>query len=184
MRYDVAGVQASAMGMESYKDVFITGAEQIIVDPETEASLVYVDEDALTTTLDLPTGAVSDTILLRFVATDTASAPADYASAGHGFDLSAIDFGETLPGFTFLKPVTVTINYADPDVAGLQEDTLLLFYWDGNQWLDAATTCTPNSTYLRDLDANRISLPICHLSSFGLFAEPKIWQFLPFVVRK
>ena len=122
--------------------------------------------------------------MLRFVATDTTSAPAGYASAGHGFDLSAIDFGETLPGFTFLKPVTVTINYADPDVAGLQEDTLRLFYWDGSQWLDAATTCTPNSTYRRDLDANRISLPICHLSTFGLFAEPKIWQFLPFVVRK
>ena len=45
LRYDVTGVQPSAMGMETYQDAFITGAEQIIVDPETEASLVYIDEE-------------------------------------------------------------------------------------------------------------------------------------------
>ena len=103
LRYDVTGVQPSAMGMETYQDAFITGAEQIIVDPETEASLVYIDEDSLPTILELPAGAVSETILLRFVVTETGSAPDGYASAAHGFDLSAIDFGETLPGFTFLR---------------------------------------------------------------------------------
>jgi peptide/nickel transport system substrate-binding protein len=181
---NVAGVQAVPLGMESYAQVFLTGAEQIIVDPETETSLVYFDEQSLTTTLDLPVGAVSETVLLRFVVTDTTSVPEGYAGAKHDFELSAIDFGEVIPGFAFLEPVTLSIYYADADVGNLHEETLRLFYWDETGWLDAATTCEPDSEYVRDLEANFISLPICHLSTFGLFGEPQIRQFLPFVARK
>lgn len=184
LRYDVAGVQASPLGAEIYKDASFPGAEQIVVDPETEGSLVYYDDHSLPTILEIPAGAVSETILLRYVVTETASAPVGFGSARHTFDLAATRGGEPLPGFTFLQPVTITIFYDNSDVWGLKEETLLLFYWDGSAWLDAATTCAPPSAYTRDLGTNRLSLPICHLSIFGLFGERQIRTFLPLVIRK
>ncbi len=59
----------------------------------------------------------------------------------------------------------------------------MLYYWDGAAWVDAATTCTPHSTYTRNLAANQISLPVCHLTQFALFGRPTPGLYLPLVTR-
>jgi hypothetical protein len=69
---------------------------------------------------------------------------------------------------TLNKPVTITIQYRDSDIAGLVEDNLRLYYWTGSYWQDAATTCTPVSTYITDTVANMLQVPICHLSRYGM----------------
>jgi hypothetical protein len=69
---------------------------------------------------------------------------------------------------TFQKPVTITIYYSDADIAGLNEDTLRLYYWTGSYWQDAATTCLPASTYITDTTTNLLQVPICHLSRYGM----------------
>jgi hypothetical protein len=67
----------------------------------------------------------------------------------------------------FDQPVTITIHYSDSDVVGI-EDNLILYYWTGSAWADAATTCSPTSTYVRDIDNNVLQVEICHLSQFAL----------------
>jgi hypothetical protein len=80
-----------------------------------------------------------------------------------------------------LKPVIVTIHYTDAEIQGIDEDTLILNYWDGNTWVDAAC-----GAYDRHPEANWLSVPICHLSQFGLMGEVKIgtsYVYIPFVRR-
>jgi hypothetical protein len=86
------------------------------------------------------------------------------------------DGGDALPGqitavadtFPFLRPISLTLTYIDSQIPGLDENTLILTYWDGSQWLDAATTCPNPFPYVRDPANNQITLQICHLSRFGM----------------
>jgi parallel beta-helix repeat protein len=68
----------------------------------------------------------------------------------------------------FQTPVTITIHYSDADVVGLDESTLRLYHWTGSSWEDAADTCTPASTYVRDTAGNVLQVAICHLSRWGM----------------
>jgi hypothetical protein len=72
--------------------------------------------------------------------------------------------------FPFLLPITVTVTYTDTQIIGLDEEDLILTYWDSSigAWLDAATTCDDPAPYVRDLANNRFTLQICHLSRFGM----------------
>ena len=56
-------------------------------------------------------------------------------------------------GYTFEKPISITIHYSDGDVVGLDEEELTLYRWDGDAtaWEDAAcaaasTTAIPTRT--------------------------------------
>ena len=111
------------------------------------------------------------------------SEPNNLTFAGNTFLLTAEDaLGD--PVTVFDPPLTVTITYTDADILGIPEDTLALYYWDtaSSAWVDAVTTC-PGGEYTRDLVGNTLSLPICHLSEFGLFGSP--YQiFLPVMVKR
>jgi hypothetical protein len=72
-------------------------------------------------------------------------------------------------GVSFLEAVTISISYSEDDLDCVtDEGSLLLYYWGGSQWLDAATTCTPTSTYFTDTLGNLLSVPICHLTEFAI----------------
>jgi hypothetical protein len=70
--------------------------------------------------------------------------------------------------FVFQQPGTVPVQYRNADSAGLDEAALTLQPWDGAAWTDAATTCTPSSTYHRQPEQNRLTVAICHLSQYAL----------------
>lgn len=70
--------------------------------------------------------------------------------------------------FPFLVPITVGITYTDAQIPGLNEEELILTYWNGNTWVDAATTCPDPEPYIRDPQNNFFSLQVCHLSRFGM----------------
>ncbi|GAB4269807.1 MAG: hypothetical protein Kow0080_13760 [Candidatus Promineifilaceae bacterium] len=82
----------------------------------------------------------------------------------------------TASSFVFNKPITITVSYNEQQVlaAGLTETSLTLKYWDSaanngaGGWIDAATTCTPVSTYTYDPVNNQYRLQICHFSRFGV----------------
>jgi hypothetical protein len=124
----------------------------------------------------IPAGAVSQatTLAVTKLLTPTNSAPAEFAFAGLRFTLEAYDshHGSPLTDFLFSQPIQVTLSYSDTDISSVTEESLLLHYWDGSAWVDAATTCTPTSTYQREPSANRLSVAICHLSEFALFGQP------------
>jgi hypothetical protein len=127
-------------------------------------------------TVDIPAGAVSQStqLVLTAQAGLPGAAPDGYAFAGLNFDLDAYIGGALQPGFIFNNPVTITIEYSDEDVAGLDENSLILYYWDGNAWVEAAC-----GAYEYHPAENWFSAPICHLSRFALFAPEGYQIFLP-----
>jgi hypothetical protein len=139
------------------------------------------DTQNLTTTVEWPAGAVTDTITLIY--TPTASTHFNLQFAGHAFELEAYTGGNLQSDFVFSKPITVTIHYSDGDVAGLDEDSLMLYYWNGSSWEDAATTCDPALTYHRHPDENWLAVSICHLSEFALVGAWKYRIYLPLVLK-
>jgi uncharacterized repeat protein (TIGR01451 family) len=136
------------------------------VPTDAESTLVYTDTQGNPTVIQVPAGAVTEAVTLVYVPQETATPSAGFFFAGHAFDLDAYKGDALVPGFVFSKPVTITINYSDADVTGLDEDTLMLEYWDGNAWVDAA--CGPYDRHQAD---NWLAVPICHLSRFALFSQ-------------
>jgi len=144
--------------------------------------LIYTDTQGLTTTLRFPAGAVTETTTLILTPT-LAQGGAGYAFAGHAFEIGTFRDGHPLSGLTFSKPVTVTIHYSDQDVRVVSDESqLALWWWTGGGWEDAANTCDPPSAYNRDLANRVLSVPICHLSLFGLFG-PTHQMYLPLILR-
>lgn len=101
--------------------------------------------------------------------------------AKNSFTLTAHDaMGD--PVTTFNLPVTVTLSYTNTDIIG-PEDSIVLYYWDGiaSAWADAVTTCL-GGEYMRDPAGNLLTLPLCHLTEFGVFSTP-LRTFLPVIHR-
>lgn len=180
---DVAGLIPSIYG-EEYQSVYFADAEQTLVDPALPTTVTYTDPLDQPTTVEIPSGAVTESILMRFEPMQEASLPFVFVDTNHAFTLEAIIDGDVQEDFTFETPVTVTIEYSDADVAFIKdEETLLLYFWDGSAWIDAATSCDPVSAYTRDLVENRLSVDICHLSTFALAGESYLNVFGPIIFK-
>jgi uncharacterized repeat protein (TIGR01451 family) len=136
----------------------------ITVTPEAGGTLVYTDTQGMTTTVEIPAGAVSETLTLILTPLDGpmhGTEPLRFA--GHAFTLELYKGPYLQPGYVFAEPIVITIHYSDEDVWGMDEETLLLEVWTGSGWEDAAC-----DGYERDLEANWVSVEICHLSEFAL----------------
>jgi len=132
--------------------------------------LVYTDTRGLTTTVEVSAGAITDAVKVIFTPiTPTYSPPEGLHFAQHVFDVSVCGWPdcEPLPNYVFGAPITITIQYADEDVAGLDQDSLLVTAWNGTAWEDAA--CGP---YDRNPGENWLRVPICHLTPFALSGRP------------
>ncbi len=156
-----------------------------VISPTTGGSLIYTDTQGLTTSVDVPPDAVAEATTLTYAPLGSPTAPISPALglAGHAFTLDALRDGTLQLGFSFSKPVTITIYYADADVNKVNEQTLTLDYWDGSRWVDAATTCTPVAAYERHPAENWLAVPICHLSEFALLGQRMNRIYLPLIVR-
>jgi PKD repeat protein len=135
--------------------------------------LIFTDTQGNQTSVQVGPAAVTDTVTLILAPFYTVTSPNGYAFAGHAFNLSAYVGSVQASGYVFKSPITVTINYSDPNVTGLDETTLKLLYWTGSEWVDAADTCIPVSRYVYDPIRNRFVLPICHLTRFIANSEIK-----------
>jgi hypothetical protein len=150
--------------------------------PGTPGSLSYEDTQGLLTTVEFPAGALDQT-------TDLVLTPAvalggeGFAFAGHAFTLEARQGGDPVPGLAFGAPVTITVHYSDDDLRVVtDEDQLVLCWRSESGWQDAAQTCVPASAYVRDEVNHVLSVPVCHLSLFGLFG-PTHQVFVPIGLR-
>ena len=88
----------------------------------------------------------------------------------------------------FDLPITVTIHYSDTEIIGIDEDSLILNYWDEDSagWIDAVDTCEPSLEYDRHPEENWLSLQICHLSQFAMFGPEIIYDqkiYLPLIMN-
>lgn len=154
---------------------------EVTVEPSSP-SIITAIVGGITTTVEIPVGAVTATTTIRFtaLATTTLRNPAGLTFAHRAFDLDAYDNGTLLPNFTFNRPISVALYYADADVMGLHENTLTLQYWYQGEgaWQEAG--CNP---YVRFPAENRLIVPVCHLSRFALFGNEASTVYLPLVVR-
>jgi Leucine-rich repeat (LRR) protein len=101
----------------------------------------------------------------------------DFLFGGISFELLAEDSSSD-PVTVFSSPVTVTLNYDEADLSKIYEPTLTLNLWIGSVWEDGAGTCTPSSSYIRDLAGNHLTVDICHMTEFALLGT-QYQLFLP-----
>jgi hypothetical protein len=143
------------------------GADEIIaasVLTNADSTLIYTDTNTLTTMVQVPAGAVTETTMLVYTPVDTVTAPSGLIFARHAFDLNAYQGSTLVPGFVFSKPVTITIHYSDTDVAGLDESSLVLRYWTASAWASDGITVIE-----RNPAQNYAVFTITHLCQFALF---------------
>jgi peptide/nickel transport system substrate-binding protein len=93
--------------------------------------------------------------------------------AGHFYSLEATLEGDPVQPS---QPYTVTIEYTDGELGNIMEDTLGLYYWDGDSWeLEPSAVVDPLTNTL-------VATPD-HFSYWALLGEPYQIRFLPFVYK-
>jgi len=158
----------------------------IIVDPSVGGLLIFTDTQGLTTTVQIPPGAVTRTtaITLTPILALTEPISPGLRFAGHAFDLDAYWDDQLLTGFTFETTVTVTIHYSDADVRGVDEKTLKLYRWvttppDGWQVVGAQS----GEGQSLDTGNNVLTAWLRGLSRFGQMGANQYNLFLPLVLK-
>jgi peptide/nickel transport system substrate-binding protein len=148
-------------------------------EPGTKSTLIYTDTGGTSTSIQVPSDAVAETVLLAYTPVDTTAPPSGFAFANRAFDVDVYRDGSYLSsGYALSIPATITIQYIDTDVFGLDEGTLVLVRWNKatSSWEDAAC-----GAYGRHPDENWLAVPVCHLSRFALLG--KYTSYLPLVLR-
>ena len=131
-------------------------------------------EDTTTYTFDADT--FSEEVTVTHVPLSPVDVPSfeDLRSAGHTYSAEAM-LEDVLVDPAL--PYTVVIEYTDSEVGGILEDTLALYYWDGDSW-------EPEPTSVLDIDANTLTATPDHFSYWAVLGEPStFFTFIP-VVRK
>jgi hypothetical protein len=93
---------------------------------------------------------------IQIVTLSTPPPPPGYVLVGHAYDC--------LPdGATFQPAITLTFKYTEADIPdGVNEQDLVLAYWDGEQWLNLATTV--------NIVNNTATAKVAHFTPFAILA--------------
>jgi hypothetical protein len=148
------------------------GAETTI-EPTASGTLSHTDTKGRKVQVDVPTGAVSQTTVLKYTVNDDLSNIDVPDAVGPSYALTGYQNNSQVD-VKLLKPIKMTVTYDDASVAraAVDEETLILKYYYYGQfqgWVDVAGTCTPESTYIRQPDQNQITVESCVFGQFALF---------------
>jgi len=155
----------------------------IIVVPNLGGLLIITDTQGLTTTVQIPPGAVTRTteITITPILLPIEPIPPGLRFAGHAFDLDAYWDGQLLTSFTFETTVTVTIHYSDADARGLDEKTLQLYRWVIPTWEVVGTR--PEEDQALDMVNNVLTAWLRGLTRYGEMGVIRYDIYLPVVLR-
>jgi parallel beta-helix repeat protein len=148
-------------------------------------TLVYTDPGGSLTELEIPAGAVTDTITIVYTPKDSQVAlplPENMVLGAHVFDLDVYRNDVHIPHFTFLKVMTLTSEYTDADVVGMIEDTLALYRGPGieAEWIGMR----PGESQTRDVENNLLTAYLLSTSRFREMGEGiACLLFLPLAMR-
>lgn len=154
--------------------------------PSQAWNFVYTDTDNITVSMNVPAGGVLSPTRIAFLRQMTPGheITEGLRFAGVAFDLDAFTDEEAPEkDFQFEQPVTMTLRYHDEDIAGIDESSLTLYFWNGTRWQDIAQDC--GTTYTRNVSRNMLQVQICHLSRYGMHGSEKaaVQIFLPAILR-
>jgi hypothetical protein len=93
----------------------------------------------------------------------TTSSPTSKTQAGRVYNILALS-GATTTVTSFSAALTITMNYVDGDITGLDESTLRIYRWDGSSW-NVLSNCSV------DTSANSITCTTTAFSDFGIFGD-------------
>ena len=155
------------------------------IDPTFGGTLTYSEQNVAAFAFTIPGNAVETAVDLVLKPTNALTVPTDLAFLGQSFTLDAFVNGLLLDGFVFKQPISVRVDYTPESSSGVDEQSLLLYFYneETGAWVDAATTCIPSSTYVRNLDENTFTVTICHLTEFAVFGRENLQLYLPVVTR-
>jgi branched-chain amino acid transport system substrate-binding protein len=183
---DYAGVVGTYQGFDSYGDVLPQWSRIELVEngvwvPLTLQAEFYPDsggtfdlDNALgqNTSLEIPPDSSDGTLALSYTLVPTTTNAGDDSLVMIG--THGIRIESNVP---ISNPVTLSIQYTDHDLLGAAEDTLVLYTWDSDQWIEAK----PCGGYLRYLQDNVLHAILCHLSDYVLLAKRTDRLYLPLV---
>jgi hypothetical protein len=160
-------IQTPSAYQSALNFVALVAPMSITLTPGITATLAYTDASGAMIEAVFPADVISQTTTITFTPM-LAEGGADHWFTGHAFDL-ATPIG-LRPDLDFNAPVTITIRYTDRDVRVIGDEAALqLAWWDGVQWIEAASTCLPTSNYIRDTNVNSLSVAVCGTGRYALF---------------
>ncbi len=139
-------------------------------------TLDYVDSQGLTTTVQIPSGSVSETVQVNYTPIPVITySPTGLNEIGHSFDLKAVISGTTQTMTSLLAPYTITVAYSESELGSMNEDNLALYWWNGTQWQKVPTSIVNPS-------GNMISATLDHFSLFAVLGGHQV--YLPIVLKE
>ncbi|MCP4540531.1 MAG: DUF11 domain-containing protein, partial [Chloroflexi bacterium] len=149
----------------------VAGDASASVDPMAGGGLTYTGTQTgsvVSTTIEIPGGAVSDAITLVYdeLSSISHAAPVGFIFAGRAFNLEAYLGAVFQEAYTFDSPITLTLDYTLAGLSDADEATLELRYWDGDQWNTDGITVVEH-----DAANHRLVVTIEHLTEFAIFAQ-------------
>ena len=151
-------------------------ADYAVITPDQGGSLTHIDDEARKITLLVPSGAMTDTLLLSLTSLPVAThVPDNLVSTGPAINLTAVISGTTDLVTTLDAPYSLTADYDDGQLDLFEEMTVAWYYWDGSAWVYEPTSKV-------DPVNNIITAKPGHFSQWAVFAGPQ-HLYLPIVLR-
>jgi hypothetical protein len=168
--YDIVREVVAVFGL-----TYETCSEVTQVTDELGGSLSYVDGEGLATTIEIPPGAVTETLQIRYTPIPAITyPPAGLREIGRSFDLRAVVSGTVQAVTSLQAPYTITVEYATGPLGAASEPSLALYYWDQGAWVREVSSVV-------DAANNTVEATPDHFSQWAVLATPKV--FLPLVLR-
>jgi len=166
-----------------YKGLVLKLFDQASITPDSGGELVVSGQQDRKATIQVPTNSIDIPTTLVYKSFIQHPSPEAMLSLEPSFTLQAYRGDDALETLDFAKPVTLTLDYGT-HLASPKEQSIVLMSWDGQQWIEASSTCAAPVAPIHDMAANRMSVSVCRTGEFGLFMERGPRLYLPFVSDK
>lgn len=126
-------------------------------------------------TITVPVGGVQDELSIIYTSTAQDPALPNYQFTGVSFNLTAYLNQTALANpFAFEQPLSVDVGY---EAADFIPASMMLVYWNGSTWVDAAVTCPANRA------ASPFGMAVCTTGDYALVGRVTQRLYLPLIVR-
>jgi hypothetical protein len=141
----------------------VSDAGWITLEGDQAGLLRYEDDNAQLTEIYIPAGAVTRTTTISYTSryTSAQSLPAPLPEgidhAGRGFGLNVYEQGIVQPGYRFMQPICVVLEYDASGLTNAENRPLHLYRFDGGWQRESFGTCSYQSQQAQSTDRTTTS---------------------------